>query len=162
MVGNPIHVGIIGVHPENGWPTIAHKAADERLLEYRVTTISSNRVEVIKVAAEGFGIPHADTNETLVNDPGVGVVVAVTVTQHRELAIRLLEAGKIVFCEWPPEAYGATRLQEVPSLSVGLSSPRPVSDLRNNARLAQTLDGAVDLQSLINAIECSEREAVDV
>ncbi|WP_151637773.1 Gfo/Idh/MocA family protein [Noviherbaspirillum aerium] len=103
MENGKIGVGIIGVHPDKGWASIAHIPALKSLPDYQITAISHHQLEVAQAAAAKFGIPNAvgSTNE-LVNHPDVDlVVVTVKVTQHRQLVESAINAGKSVFCEWP-------------------------------------------------------------
>jgi predicted dehydrogenase len=103
MTNTPIRVGIIGVHPDKGWASIAHIPALQQLPEFRLTAISHHDPEIAKAAAEKFGVPHAlGSTEELVTHPEVDlVVVAVKVTRHRDLVTQAIEAGKAVFSEWP-------------------------------------------------------------
>lgn len=103
MADRPIRVGIIGVHPDKGWASIAHIPALKQLADYQLTTISHHQIEVAQAAAAKFQIPHAVASAAdLVNDPDVDlVVVAVKVMRHRTLVDTALDAGKAVLCEWP-------------------------------------------------------------
>ena len=103
MSKTPIRVGIIGVHPDKGWATIAHIPALAQLPEFRLTAISHNRPEVAKAAAEKYGVPHAlGSADELIGHPEVDlVVISVKVTHHRELVEKAVAAGKAVFSEWP-------------------------------------------------------------
>lgn len=103
MTGSPIRVGIIGVHPDKGWASIAHVPALKQLTDYQLTTISHHQIEVAQAAAAKFQIPHAVSSATdLISHPDVDlVVVAVKVIRHRALVEAALDAGKEVLCEWP-------------------------------------------------------------
>lgn len=103
MTAIPIKVGIIGVHPDKGWATTAHIPALRQLPEFRITAISHNRLEDAQAAAEKFGVEHAlGSTEELVTHPDVDlVVVAVKVTQHKDLVSKAIDGGKAVFSEWP-------------------------------------------------------------
>ncbi len=103
MIGNPIKVGIIGVHPDKGWATTAHIPALKGLSDFRLTAISHNNLDIATAAAGKFGVPYAmGTAEELVASPDVDlVVIAVKVTRHKELVTKAIAAGKAVFSEWP-------------------------------------------------------------
>lgn len=103
MIAKPIRVGIIGVHPDKGWATTAHIPALQGLADFRLMAISNNNVDIAKAGASKFGVPFAmGSTEELVASPDVDlVVIAVKVTQHKELVAKAIEAGKAVFCEWP-------------------------------------------------------------
>lgn len=103
MIAKPIRVGIIGVHPDKGWATIAHIPALQGLSDFRLTAISHNDIDIANAAASKFGVPLAMRSaEELISSPDVDlVVIAVKVTQHKELVAKAIEAGKAVFCEWP-------------------------------------------------------------
>jgi predicted dehydrogenase len=98
-----IGVGIVGVHPENSWASIAHIPALQLLPEFAIAAVSHHNLALAQSAAEKFDIAKAfGTSEDLVNDPDVDlVVVSVKVTRHMELITIALEAGKSVLCEWP-------------------------------------------------------------
>lgn len=80
-----IRVGIIGVHPESGWATLAHIPALKSLsADFEIAAISNRNLQQAKLAAEKFNIPHAfETTEELVNHPDLDlVVVTVRVANH--------------------------------------------------------------------------------
>ena len=103
MSTSPIRVGLIGVHPDKGWATMAHVPALQQLREFRIEAISHHDLETAKAAAAKFGVAHAFGSATeLVAHPDVDlVVVSVKVLQHRELVTQAVLAGKPVFSEWP-------------------------------------------------------------
>jgi predicted dehydrogenase len=98
-----IRVGIIGVHPDKGWATIAHIPALRLLSDFKITTISNHQPEAAKMAAKKFDIANAvETTEELVGHPEVDlVVITVKVPRHLELVGMAINAGKSVLCEWP-------------------------------------------------------------
>ena len=99
----PIRVGIIGVHPDKGWASIAHIPALKQIPDYQLTTVSNHRMEVAQAAATKFRVPYAVASAAdLVSHTEVDlVVVVVKVMRHRELVDAALGAGKAVLCEWP-------------------------------------------------------------
>jgi len=103
MTNSKIGVGIIGVQPGRSWAAVAHIPALKALPEYEITAISTTRRESAQAAAKEYGIPRAyDNHRELVNDPSVQLVaVTVKVPHHLELVNAALDAGKMVYCEWP-------------------------------------------------------------
>ncbi|KQZ69191.1 oxidoreductase [Rhodanobacter sp. Root561] len=103
MSQRPVRVGIIGVHPDQGWAATSHIPALRQLPQFHIEAISHTQLDIAKAAAEKFGVPHAmDTSEALVAHPDVDlVVITVRVPQHRQLVTSAIEAGKAVFSEWP-------------------------------------------------------------
>ncbi|AEP91662.1 Gfo/Idh/MocA family protein [Bacillus subtilis] len=101
---NKIGVGIIGASPLNpGWAVNAHIPAIKALSEdYELRAVSTSRRESAEVAEKEFGVPAFDNHQDLVNHPDVDlVVVTVKVPYHHELISAALDAGKMVFSEWP-------------------------------------------------------------
>lgn len=98
-----IGVGIIGVTPGRSWGALAHIPALQALPGYRISAVSTTRMESAREAAEAFDVPLAfDNHRDLVNADEVDlVVVTVKVPHHRELVMAALEAGKHIYCEWP-------------------------------------------------------------
>ncbi|MET8158570.1 Gfo/Idh/MocA family oxidoreductase [Sphaerisporangium sp. NPDC005289] len=100
---NKIGVGIIGAS-SRGWAAISHVPALKALSDYYdLRAISTTRQESAELAAKEFDVPAAyDDHRDLIADPGVDlVVVAVKVTHHHALVSAALEAGKMVYSEWP-------------------------------------------------------------
>jgi len=99
-----IRVGIIGANPDRGWAAQAHIPALKSLSDdFEITALSTSRRESADVASKLFGVPVAfDNHQDLVNSAVVDVVaVTVKVPYHLELATAALNAGKVVYCEWP-------------------------------------------------------------
>ena len=103
MPTDPIRVGIIGVHPEQGWATAAHIPALKRLPEFRIEAISNSRLETAQAAAKKFGIARAfGSTEELLASPDIDLaIVTVRVPLHRAIVSQAIAAGKPVFSEWP-------------------------------------------------------------
>jgi predicted dehydrogenase len=99
---NQIGVGIIGASA-GGWASIGHVPALKALPEYELRVISTTRRSSADRAAEQFGVPVAfDNHQDLIDHPGIDlVVVSVRVTEHLKLVSAALDAGKMVYCEWP-------------------------------------------------------------
>jgi predicted dehydrogenase len=99
-----IGVGIVGASPLSpGWAVAAHIPALKALPEYDLLAVSTSRRDSADAAARAFGISATfDNHHELLMHPGVGlVVVAVKVPNHHQIVAAALEAGKMVFCEWP-------------------------------------------------------------
>lgn len=124
MAFDPIRVGIIGVHPDQGWASSAHIPALKALPQYKLQALAHHQEDVAKAAAEKFDIPnsHLSTHD-LVNDPEVDmVVVTVKVTRHRDAISKAIDAGKKVFSEWP--------------LGINLAEAQVLRDLAQHARVS--------------------------
>jgi predicted dehydrogenase len=82
---------------------LAHIPALKALPEYELRAISTNRRESAEAAGKAFGVAATfDNHFGLIAHPGVDlVVVTVKVAYHHELVSAALNAGKMVFCEWP-------------------------------------------------------------
>src|SRR5436305_2890414 len=99
-----IRVGIIGANPDRGWAAQAHIPALRSLADdFEITALSTSRRESADAASKLFGVPLAfDNHQDLVSSADVDVVaVTVKVPHHLELATAALDAGKVVYCEWP-------------------------------------------------------------
>jgi predicted dehydrogenase len=99
----PIGVGIIGLSASGGWAAQAHLPALGAVPGFEVRALSASSSASAKAAGEKFGIPltFGSAEELASCDEVDLVVVAVKVPHHRELTLPVLEAGKMVFCEWP-------------------------------------------------------------
>ena len=97
-----IGVGIIGANTTN-WAATAHIPALQLLPEFELIAVSTTKMSSAKEAAEKFGAKYAFDNEyDLVNHPDVNlVVVAVKVPYHYRLVKAAIDAGKMIYCEWP-------------------------------------------------------------
>lgn len=102
MKQNKIGVGIIGANTTN-WAAVAHIPALQLIPEFELIAVSTTKMSSAKEAAEKFGAKYAFDNEhDLVNHPDVNlVVVAVKVPYHYQLVKAAIDAGKMIYCEWP-------------------------------------------------------------
>lgn len=98
-----IGVGVIGASPLNpGWAVAAHIPAIRTLPDYELRAVSTSRADSARAASEAFGVPGFDNHRELIAHPGVDlVVVTVKVPHHHKLVSAALDAGKMVFSEWP-------------------------------------------------------------
>ncbi|MFC4032044.1 Gfo/Idh/MocA family protein [Streptomyces polygonati] len=97
-----IGVGIVGAGT-GGWASISHVPVVSALPDYELRAISTSRAESAAAAAEQYGVAAAfHRYEDLIAHPGVDlVVVAVKVPAHFDVITAALDAGKMVYSEWP-------------------------------------------------------------
>src|SRR4051812_2055133 len=98
-----IGVGIIGLSASRGWAAQAHLPALAAVPGFEVRALSASSAASAQAAAEKYGIPLVvrSAEALACRDEVDLVVVAVKVSHHRKLIRPALEAGKMVFCEWP-------------------------------------------------------------
>lgn len=98
-----IGVGVIGASTVNpGWAMTAHIPAIRALPDFELRAVSTSNRASASAAAEALGTPAFDNPEALIVHPGVDlVVVSVKVPYHHALTAAALDAGKMVFTEWP-------------------------------------------------------------
>ncbi|MFE5096206.1 Gfo/Idh/MocA family oxidoreductase [Streptomyces sp. NPDC056638] len=101
--GELIRVGVVGLSASGGWAATAHVPALAGLDGYELRALSASSTESARAAGEKYAVPLAfDSAEELVRSEEVDlVVVTVKVPHHLELIQPALEAGKMVFSEWP-------------------------------------------------------------
>jgi predicted dehydrogenase len=97
-----IGVGIIGASPARGWAVWAHIPALRALPQYEIRAVSTSRRESAEAAQRAFQVDAYDNPQDLIRHSGVDlVVVCVKVPNHYPLVLAALDAGKMVYCEWP-------------------------------------------------------------
>jgi len=103
MSFNPIGVGVIGASVRNpGWAMTAHIPAIEALPDFELRAVSTSNRASADAAEKELNVPAYDNPDQLIAHPGVDlVVVAVRVAHHHALTVAALDAGKMVFAEWP-------------------------------------------------------------
>ncbi|PWR10149.1 oxidoreductase [Micromonospora acroterricola] len=95
----PTGVGIIG---PGAWASVSHIPVIAASPAFELRAVSTSRRSSAEAAAAKHGVPGYDDHRRLLADPRVDVVVvAVQVAQHFELISAALEAGKMVYSEWP-------------------------------------------------------------
>jgi predicted dehydrogenase len=96
-------VGIVGASPQSpGWATLAHLPALRALPEFRLKAVSTSRAESAAAARDALGVAAFDNAQDMMVHPGVDlIVVSVKVPEHHQLVSAAIDAGKMVFCEWP-------------------------------------------------------------
>ncbi|MGI4946907.1 MAG: Gfo/Idh/MocA family protein [Janthinobacterium lividum] len=165
-------VGIVGLTPGRSWAATAHVPALGALPGYALVGVANSSLDSAQRAAEACGIPHAFADAAaLARDPAVDLVtVAVKVPHHRTLVDAALDAGKMVYCEWP---LGRT-LEEAEDMAararavgvrtaVGLqarSSPviRYVRDLVRDGYVGEVLSTTLVGSAMIQAASAPERQ----
>jgi len=103
MKKGKIGIGIIGAG-EDSWAVNSHIPALKQLNQhFNLVAVSTSNMKSAQATANKFDIHNAFDNEyDLINHPEIQlVVVAVKVPAHDHLVRTALEAGKMVFCEWP-------------------------------------------------------------
>jgi predicted dehydrogenase len=103
MAAAKIGVGIIGATPGQSWAAVAHVPALRLLPGYEIVAVANSNAASAEAAAGTLSIPtaHADA-AALAQDPAVDLVaVTVKVPHHNALVDAALDAGKMVYCEWP-------------------------------------------------------------
>lgn len=103
MANRAIGIGIIGASTQNpGWAMLAHIPAIEALPEFQLQAVSTSNSRSAAASAAALGVPAFNSAEALIAHGNVDlVVVAVKVPDHRVLTAAALQAGKMVFTEWP-------------------------------------------------------------
>src|SRR6266478_8402559 len=103
MKNGKIKVGVIGVHPEQGWATTAHIPALQASPDYELVALTNSNGQLARQAADKVKVPNAfESHLDLLKLPDIDlVVVTVKVPNHFELVSAALKPGKAVYCEWP-------------------------------------------------------------
>ncbi|TPG33560.1 Gfo/Idh/MocA family protein [Mycolicibacterium hodleri] len=98
-----IGVGIIGASPGGAsWAAASHIPALRAVNGFELKAVATSRRSSADAAASAWAVDAYDDPRFLIDHPGVDlVVIAVKVTQHRDLVEQALTAGKMVYCEWP-------------------------------------------------------------
>jgi predicted dehydrogenase len=97
-----IGVGVIGASALNpGWAVAAHLPAIQALDGFELKAVSTSSRASAEASASAFGVPAFDDHRPLIERSDVDLVVTVKVPHHHALISAALEAGKMVFSEWP-------------------------------------------------------------
>jgi predicted dehydrogenase len=142
-----IRVGIVGAtvtQGGSGWGANAHVPAIHALPDFELKAVCTAHEDTARASAEQFGAELAFHDfEEMIAHPEIDLIsVVVRVPGHHQLVMSALEAGKMVFCEWP---LGAT-----------------VAEAEDMASLAQvrTVNTAVGLQARSDPTLMYARELV--
>ncbi len=98
-----IGAGIVGFTAGLSWAARAHVPALTALPGYEVVGVANSTADSSAAASRELGIATVhESVQDLVRDPSVDLVaVTVKVPHHRGLVAAALEAGTMVYCEWP-------------------------------------------------------------
>lgn len=171
MKNGNISTGIVGVSPGEGWASVTHVPALQHLPGYALTGVANSSLASSQKAAETFAIPKAFPDAAaLCADPDIDLVaVTVKVPHHKGLVDMALDAGKMVYCEWPlgnglaeAEAMAAKARQLGLRTAAGLqarSSPvlRYLRDLINDGYIGDVLSTTLVGSAGINAAVAPQR-----
>jgi len=125
-----IRVAVVGVDGVGRfWGARAHVPAVRATPQMELVAICTAHDETAKLAAEKFGIPmYFWDYKDAVNHPDIDLItVAVRVRYHHRIVKAALEAGKMVFCEWPlgmnsQEALELAQLAEQKSIQTAVGT----------------------------------------
>lgn len=104
MSKDKIGVGIVGLSAQGGWAALSHVPALRYLSDdFEIVGLTASSMESAKASAEKHGVAfYTDSPAELAARPEVDlVVITVKVPYHKELVEAALDAGKMVYCEWP-------------------------------------------------------------
>lgn len=103
MAGEAFKIGLIGVDPGRSWAASAHiPALRAQPWNFEIVGLANSSAESGQRAAEASGIAAFESVDDMLRSAAVDVVaITVKVPAHRDLALKALEAGKHVYCEWP-------------------------------------------------------------
>ncbi|MCM3627072.1 Gfo/Idh/MocA family oxidoreductase [Paenibacillus glycanilyticus] len=98
-----IGVGVVGASATNpGWAVFAHLPAIQNLPDYELRAVSTSRRDSAEASAKEYGVAGYDNYQDMINDPNVDlIVIATNVDTHYSIAKAAIEAGKMVFSEFP-------------------------------------------------------------
>ncbi|MDT5371581.1 MAG: hypothetical protein QOC62_6012 [Mycobacterium sp.] len=101
--GKPIGIGIVGLSASRGWAAASHFPALAALEGYELRALSTSSAESARAAGHKYGVVLTfGSAEQLAQSPEVDlVIIAVKAPQHRETIVPAINAGKMVYSEWP-------------------------------------------------------------
>src|SRR3954466_3067397 len=101
--GAKIRVGIVGASASRGFASIAHIPALQALSEFEIAAVCTTRQETADAAARHYGVPLAfsDPAQLAANADIDLSTVSVKVPDHLSPVMAAIDAGKLVYCEWP-------------------------------------------------------------
>jgi predicted dehydrogenase len=99
----PIGVGIVGLSASGGWAASAHLPALRSLDGYELRGVAASSPQSATAAGEQYGVPlrFGSAADLAAHDAIDLVIVAVKVPHHLELVRTAIDAGKMMYCEWP-------------------------------------------------------------
>jgi predicted dehydrogenase len=98
-----IGIGIVGLSASRGWAAASHFPALAALDGYELRALSTSSAESARAAGHKYGVELTfGSAGQLAESPEVDlVVIAVKAPLHRETIVPAINAGKMVFSEWP-------------------------------------------------------------
>jgi predicted dehydrogenase len=113
-----LRVGIVGANPAMGWGSGVHRRVIARLPRFTLQGVCTTKRESAERAAREFGAPLWFTDAAeLSRHPEIDLVsICVKAPHHFEIALRALQAGKHVYCEWPL-AFTVAQAEELTALA---------------------------------------------
>ena len=155
----PLRVGIVGLQAGRSWAAFAHlPGLAPQGDKFTVVGVANRTLESAQAAAQANNIPtaYASVDELVQADEVDLVAVTVRVPQHRDVVIKALEAGKMIFCEWPlgkdlAEAEELTALAREKQIRTFIGTQALVSPAIQHLKrlIADQVIGAVLSQSLV-------------
>jgi predicted dehydrogenase len=106
-------VALVGA-AEGHWSSIAHMPAIQHSGRFELGALVTSNLASASAARERWRTRATADYDTILSDSNIDVVtITVRVTEHIDLALAALAAGKNVYCEWPlaPTYSDAQRLQ---------------------------------------------------
>ncbi|KAE9396869.1 NAD(P)-binding protein, partial [Gymnopus androsaceus JB14] len=105
---SPIRIGFVGLS-EQGWASMMLAPSLLKSSQYRLTAVSTSNPTSASISAQKYSElsgEHVDafhgSAEGIANSPNVDMVaVAVKPWYHKEQAMKVIDAGKDLFLEWP-------------------------------------------------------------
>jgi len=99
----PIGVGIVGLSASRGWAAASHFPALASLDGYELRALSTSSAESARASGHKYGVELTfGSAEQLAESPEVDlVIIAVKAPLHRQAIVPAINAGKMVFSEWP-------------------------------------------------------------
>jgi predicted dehydrogenase len=103
MAGNKIGIGFVGLSAKDGWAARSHAPALKLNPDFEIRAITNSSLQSSEEAAKKYGAPlfFGSVAEMAARPEIDLVVVTVGVPSHRKAVDAALNAGKMVYCEWP-------------------------------------------------------------
>ncbi|PSN59125.1 NAD-binding Rossmann fold oxidoreductase family protein [Corynespora cassiicola Philippines] len=143
----PKRIGLIGLSAKGSWASRSHLGYLQNSRLYTISALRNSSKAAAEASAKAYSLENItahDNPSAIASDPNVDIVaVSVNVLEHYNLIRPALEAGKIVFSEWPlarnlAEAEELTHLAKEKGVRtmVGLQARQDPSILKTKAMVA--------------------------
>ena len=97
-----MRIGIVGITPERSWAALSHVPALQNLRGFEIAGVANRSERSSREAGAALGLHAYSSVYAMISDPQVDLItVTVKVPHHREIVDAALDAGKMVYCEWP-------------------------------------------------------------